>query len=304
MNHLLEPLSHNYTLNLFFLQTVLLISMVLVARTVVAGARLPSIFIVVVFGIILGFVMVKNKVATSGLEEFPITVFTSKTITIALTAFFFMGGQKLKKLFFNAGFHIKNIATLSNEEVVLETNSTQFFLLLKVFLLLIGIRSVYKLLTDFFKNNSFKESYLLLIYLSIVLFIISFNKESRVKNTRKALIEIVAILGVLLLSMHVVNFIKPIIAIPQIFFVILISTSLGIIFSNWKFGPTVNSLLFSGIPIVLAGNFMIIGSRVGNSFKIGNITTYGFMSLIFFMFSGMAILMFLNKVNHVRKMVS
>ncbi len=307
MNNLLEQFSHIYALNHFFLTMVMLISMVLVARTVVAGTRYSSILIVVVFGLTLGFVMVKSQVATPGLEEFPMIVLASKTTIIALVASFFVGGQEIKKLLFKEELDIDTIMVPSEEEVILGTNSTQFFFLLRAFLLLIGVETVYRLLSGISKSDSFGGSYLLLAYLSIVLSIIFIDKKARIKSKqnyiRKGLIEFMVILGVLLLSMHIAELVKPVIALPQIFFAMLISASLGMAFSNWKFGPTINSLLFAGIPIVLAGNFLVGGSRIGEAFKISgvaNVIVYGFMGQIFWMFAGMAILIFLGKANHVR----
>ena len=133
MNYSLEQFSHIYALNHFFLTMVMLITMVLVARTVVAGTRYSSILIVVVFGLAMGYIMVKSNVANPGLEEFPMIVLASKTTIVALIASFFVGGQELKKLLFKEEFNIDDIMVPSNEEVILGTSSTQFFFLLRAF---------------------------------------------------------------------------------------------------------------------------------------------------------------------------
>lgn len=307
MNDLLEQITHIYALNHFFLTMVMLITMVLVARTVVAGTRYSSILIIVVFGLLMGFIMVKSEVATPGLSEFPMIVLASKTTIVALVASFFVGGQEIKKLLFKEEFNIDETMKPSDEEMVLGTNSTQFFFLLRAFLLLIGVETVYRQLAGTSIKDSLGGSYLLLAYLSIVLSIVFIDKRAKIKSKqnyiRKGLVEFVVILAVLLVSMYIAQLIKPFIALPQIFFAMLISASLGMIFSDWKFGPTINSLLFAGIPIVLAGNFLVGGSRIGEAFKISgvaNVMVYGFMGQIFWMFAGMAILIFLGKSNHVR----
>ncbi|MEI6856385.1 MAG: hypothetical protein V5784_02555 [Psychrilyobacter sp.] len=115
----------------------------------------------------------------------------------------------------------------------------------------------------------------------------------------------VAIVGVLILSLKIAELVEPIIALPQIFFAMIISAGLGMVLSNWKLGPTLNSLLFAGVPIVLAGTFLVGGSRMGEAFKISgvkNVMIYGFSGQLFWMFAGMAILIFLGKVNHVRNL--
>ena len=173
--------------------------------------------------------------------------------------------------------------------------------------MLIGIETVYRMLSGAHIVNALGDSYLLLAYLSIVLSVIFIDKRAKILSKqsyiRKGMLEALIILAILLLSMYIAQMIKPIIALPQIFFAMLLSASLGMIFSNWKFGPTINSLLFAGIPIVLAGNFLVGGSRMGEAFKIpgvASVMVYGFMGQIFWMFAGMAILIFLGKANHVR----
>jgi len=85
----------------------------------------------------------------------------------------------------------------------------------------------------------------------------------------------------------------------------LISATLGMFFSNWQLGPTLNSLLFAGIPIVLAGSFLVGGSRMAEAFTIpglNNVMIYGFTGQVFWMFSGLAILIFLGKANNLRNL--
>jgi len=74
---------------------------------------------------------------------------------------------------------------------------------------------------------------------------------------------------------------------------------------KWKLGPTLNSLLFAGIPVVFAGSFLVGGSRMLEAFAIEGVTNvmiYGFSGQMFWMFSGLAILIFLAKANHLRNL--
>lgn len=113
------------------------------------------------------------------------------------------------------------------------------------------------------------------------------------------------IVGILVLSHHIAVLIKPVIALPQIFFAMIISATLGVIFSSWVMGPTGRSLLFAGIPVVLAANFMIGGSRIAEAFKLEGmapVMAYGFFGQLFWMFGGLALLIFLGNANHVRNL--
>jgi len=60
----------------------------------------------------------------------------------------------------------------------------------------------------------------------------------------------------LVLGKIISSAIVDLIALPQIFFAMLLSSGLGMIFSDWRPGPTMRALLFGGIPIVLAGVFI------------------------------------------------
>jgi hypothetical protein len=70
-----------------------------ISRTFVAGTRYSPILIIVVFGLIMGYVLVSTGMGTPGLREFPIVDFTSKVTITALIASFFVGGRKSRKYF-------------------------------------------------------------------------------------------------------------------------------------------------------------------------------------------------------------
>lgn len=95
------------------------------------------------------------------------------------------------------------------------------------------------------------------------------------------------------------------IALPQIFFAMLISAGLGAIFYNYSFGPTIKALLFAGIPVVLAGNFMVGGSRISEAFTmegVNAVLAYGFFGQLFWMFGGIALLMYFARTANVRNL--
>lgn len=114
-------------LNHLVLALLILIPIVLIARTVVAGTRYSPILIIVVFGLIMGALMVGSEVAIKGLPEFPIIRMISKVTIVALIASFFVGGQELNRIIFKRHLEIEELVSPSEEEVVLGTKRTQFF---------------------------------------------------------------------------------------------------------------------------------------------------------------------------------
>ena len=54
VGHITEQLPHTFTLSHFFITMIMLLTMILVARTVVAGTKYSSILIIVVFGLLMG----------------------------------------------------------------------------------------------------------------------------------------------------------------------------------------------------------------------------------------------------------
>ena len=309
MTELLAQASQISALNHFFITFIIIITMVLISRTFVAGTKYSSILIIVVFGLTMGLLLVKSGMGTAGLKEFPMVLLASKTTVIALIASFFVGGQEIKKIFFKEKLKIDDIMIPSKDEIVVGTNSTQFFFLIRAFFLLIGIKVVNDIILGATATNVLGGSYTLLAYICIVLSVIVIDNKAKIDNKqmyiRKGLIEMVVILGVLLISFQMAGAIKSLIGLPQIFFAMLISAGLGMVFSNWRFGPTLNSLLFGGIPIVLASAFLIGGSRMLEAFQITGVTSvllYGFLGQIFWMFGGLALLIVLCKVNHIRNL--
>lgn len=71
MELLLQQIAGLEMLNQFWLTMMMVIPIVLIARTVVAGTKYSPILIIVVFGLVMGSVLVASGVATPGLPEFP-----------------------------------------------------------------------------------------------------------------------------------------------------------------------------------------------------------------------------------------
>jgi hypothetical protein len=98
MDTLTSP-DHMQFLNQFWWSLFILVPMVLVARTVVAGTRYSPILIIVIFGLLMGFVLTGSGVSSAGLPDFPLINILSRTTIIALAVTFFVGGQQLRRVF-------------------------------------------------------------------------------------------------------------------------------------------------------------------------------------------------------------
>ncbi len=309
MEHLSEQMANAHILNQLWLTFLLVITMVLVSRTFVAGTRYSPILIIVVFGLIMGYVLQTSGLGTPGLSEFPIIDFTSKMTITALSASFFVGGQEIRKLFAKQEIDKEDIVVPSDEEMFLGTKFTQFMFLIRSFFVLVGIESMKRVIIGYSNNEPLDEFYPLLGYLGLVGSIILIDYRAKITNKpvyiRKGILETAMILGVLLLSWLVAEWIKSYIALPEIFFVMVLAVSMGMIFSRWKYGPTIRSLLFAGIPVVLAANFMVGGSRIGEAFALtgmNSVLAFGFFGQLLWMFGGLAILILAGKANHMRNL--
>ncbi len=309
MESIAGQLSSLHILNQYWLTFLMVISMVLIARTVVAGSRYSPILIIVVFGLLMGLILVSTGMASPGLPEFPIMGLGSRVTITALMASFFVGGQEIRKLLTNRKIDAKDIVVPSSKEIFLGTKATQFMFLVRAFFILIGIESLKRLLIGYNSGNELDHFYPLLGYLGLVASIILIDYRAKIENKgayiRKGVIETAMILLLLVVSYHISEWIKPVIALPEIFFAMILSVSLGMIMLRWKFGPTIRALLFAGIPVVLASNFMIGGSRIVEAFQLAGMTSvlsFGFFGQLFWMFGGLALLILFGKANHIRNL--
>ncbi|AFS79588.1 putative membrane protein [Gottschalkia acidurici 9a] len=309
MEQLLDQMLHVQMLNQFWLTLILIIPIVLIARTVVAGTRYSPILIIVVFGLAMGAILVVSDVATPGLPELPIVDLMSRLTVTALIVTFFVGGQEIRKILSHQKLEIEDLMIQSEEEVILGTKRTQLIFILRAFFILMGIEAVKRLILGSSPDDPVHKFYPIIAYIGIVVSMILIDYKASIKNKgqylRKGFIEIVAIVAILVISTNIAEAIKPIIGLPQIFFAMVISSVLGGVLSNWKFGPTVRSLLFAGIPVVLAANFMVGGSRMIEAFQLTemkSIMAYGLFGQVFWMFFGLTLLILFGRANHIRNL--
>lgn len=298
-----------HILNQYWLTLLIVISMILVSRTVVAGSRYSPILIIVIFGLIMGFVLVSTGLATPGLPEFPIIELGSRVTIIALMVSFFVGGQEIRKLITKRKIDPDDMVVPSSDELFLGTKATQFMFLVRAFFILIGIESIKRVVVGQSTGEALDRFLPLLGYLGIVASIILIDHRAKISNKavyiRKGIIETALILSLLIVVYYIANWINATIALPEIFFAMIFSVSLGMLLVNWKLGPTTRSLLFAGIPVVLASNFMVGGSRIADAFQLEGMTsvlTFGFFGQMFWMFGGLSILILLGKANNIRNL--
>ncbi|MCK5675697.1 MAG: hypothetical protein KAH99_01625 [Verrucomicrobia bacterium] len=297
------------SLNQLFLAFIMLIPIVLVARAVVAGTKYSPILIIVVFGLLMGFLLERSGVAAAGLPDLVIIDLMSKETVIVLIVAFFVGGQELNKIITKKRLEIEDLVIPSQEEVILGTKRTQLFFIIRSFFILLAIQGAYALIMGKTGEGSMAKSYPILTYLGFMGAIIIIDSRATIRNKHlyliKGLAEMAAILALLIASFFVSKWVKPFIPLPQIFFAMLLSATLGSLLKNWRFGPTMRSLLFAGIPVVLAANFLIGGSRMLQAFSIGGMSKvigYGFFGQLLWMFGGLLLLIKFGKANHVRNL--
>ncbi|MGD6779498.1 hypothetical protein ACQCT3_07295 [Sutcliffiella horikoshii] len=305
---MIEQFSNIELINQFWLILFFLVPIVLVSRMVVAGTRFSPILIIVILGLGLGYLLVNTGVATPGLVEYPFIDLMARTTIIALTVSFFVGGQELRKILGNKDLDVEDTVVVSDEETFLGTSRTQFFFIVRAFFLLFGLEGITRMiLSD--GTQSFDSVYPLIAYIGIIGSVLFIDNKAKLQNKKqymnKGIVEMVAIILLLVISYHIAMWIKPIIALPQIFFAMMIAAALGAVFYNWSFGPTIRALLIAGIPVVLAANFMVGGSRIGDAFAIDGmnaVLAYGFFGQLFWMFGGIALIMFFAKNANTRNL--
>lgn len=304
-----QQLSQVQLLNQFWLLMAFVIPMVILSRMVVAGSRFSPILVIVIFGLGLGFAMVEMGIATPGLPEFPLVDFMSRTTIIALVVSFFVGGQELRKILSKQELDVKDIVVPSKEEMFLGTGRTQFIFILRSFFLLVGLEGFFRMMIQPGTAEGITLYYPILALIGLAVSFLLIDHKAQIDDKhvymRKGLIETVLLLVILFVSYGIAMAVQPIIALPQIFFAMLLSSALGAVFHNWTYGPTVRALLFAGIPVVLAANFMVGGSRIGDAFAIegmNSILVYGFFGQLFWMFGGIALLMWFARTGHIRNL--
>lgn len=300
---LMQEIAHQHLFNQFWLSLFFIIPMVLVARAVVAGTRYSAILIIVIFGLLMGFLLVVTGVSKPGLADFPMLGMIAQSTIIALAASFFVGGQELRRIFSSVQIPRDESVVYATEQIFFGTARTHLVFIIRAFFMLLGIEALTRtLLNTVPQTTSLGHYYPLIAYMGLVIAVILIDHKASIANKRlylcKGLYEMAAIIVVLILGYVMAVWARQWIALPQIFFVMLIAAGLGALFHRLAHGPAIRCLLFAGIPVVLTANFIIGGSRIGEAFGLSGmnaVLAYGFFGQLFWMFGGIALLILFGK---------
>jgi hypothetical protein len=306
---LMQEIAHQHLFNQFWLSVFFVIPMVLVARAVVAGTRYSAILIIVAFGLLMGHLLVATGVSEPGLRDFPMLGMIAQSTVIALAASFFVGGQELRRILTRVEVPPDLSVVYSNEQIFLGTGRTQLVFIARAFFTLLGIEALTRLLLGTAPETSLARYYPLIAYMGLVIAVILIDHKATILDKRlylrKGVAEIGAIVGVLVAGAWIAGWVRPLVALPQIFFVMLLSSGLGALLYRWRQGPALRCLLFAGIPVVLAGNFVLGGSRIGEAFALTGmnaVLAYGFFGQVLWMFGGIALLTLFAGTSSVRNL--
>jgi hypothetical protein len=306
---LMQEIAHQHLFNQFWLSVFFVIPMVLVARAVVAGTRYSAILIIVVFGLLMGHLLVATGVSEPGLRDFPMLGMIAQSTVIALAASFFVGGQELRRILTRVEVPPDQTVVYSNEELFFGTGRTQFVFVVRAFFTLLGVEALTRLLLGTVPETSLARYYPLIAYMGLVIAVIVIDHKATILDKRlylrKGVAEIGAIVMVLVAAGWIAGLVRPLVALPQIFFVMILSSGIGALLSRWRHGPALRCLLFAGIPVVLAGNFVLGGSRIGEAFTLTGmnaVLAYGFFGQVLWMFGGIALLMLFARTSSARNL--
>ncbi|HSW41527.1 MAG TPA: hypothetical protein VLM76_03360, partial [Patescibacteria group bacterium] len=294
-------------LNQFWLTLLLLVPIVLVARAVVAGTRYSPVLVIVVFGLSMGAVLVATQADTPGLPDLDLLGMLGRATIVALAASFFVGGQELRRLFGGASMPDDTSVVLNKGEVILGTGRTQLFFIVRAFFVLLGVDAMVRMLLG--TGGELADYMPLLAYLGLVFAAIVIDPGAQVENRRRYLGKGALELALLVLGLVVAkllsDWVREVAAFPPIFFVMLMAVMLGWAFPRWRHGPAVRALMFGGIPVVLAANFLVGGSLIVDALGLEGMTPvllYGFFGQIMWMFGGISLLILLGRTAAVRNL--
>lgn len=301
-SQLMQDIAHQHLFNQFWLSLFFIVPMVLVARAVVAGTRYSAILIIVIFGLLMGFLLVVTGVSRPGLADFPMLGMIAQSTIIALAASFFVGGQELRRIFSSVKIPRDESVLYATEQIFFGTARTHVIFIVRAFFLLLGLEALTRTLAGTVPETGLGHYYPLISYMGLIIAVILIDHKASIDNKRlylcKGLYEMVGILAIMLLGYAIAVWVRQWIALPQIFFVMLIAAGLGALFYRWSHGPAIRCLLFAGIPVVLTANFIIGGSRIGEAFGLSGmnaVLAYGFFGQLFWMFGGIALLILFGK---------
>ena len=300
----------------FLFSLVLTLLLLLVSRAVVAQTRYSSVIIVIVFALGMGVVLTRSGLTTAGIPELPLLNLLSRSTLIALIPIFFIGGQELRKIFGDIPYIKDEINTPSKIEVFYGTTTSQLTLLTRSFFLLIGIAGIKGLLLGYPANDPLARFYPLIGYISLISSLVIIDSKAIVQCRRqyvqRGIVEIFLILAIMIVANSLSVWQGNTISLPEILFIVMISTMLGGTMYSWQSGATFRALFYGGLPVALTASFIIGGSWMEGAFvsfdeidrSFIGILTYGFFGQLFWIFGGMSLLIYIGHNRHIRNIVA
>jgi hypothetical protein len=286
---------------------VMVVPIVLVARAVVARTRYSPILIIVVFGMSFGALLVGTGMTGAGLPELDLLNTLARAAIIALVASFFVRGQELRRLFGGASVPPDTSFAPDNSEIVLGTGRTNLFFIASAFFVLLGVDAISRLLLG--TGGDLTPVLPLIAFLGIVFSAILIDPAARIDDRRRYLamgvVEFALLVAAIVLATVVSWQVQPIAPFPPILFAMLMSFALGWLAPRWRHGPALRTLLFAGIPVVLAANFVVGGSLLLGALGLEGMTPvllYGFFGQLMWMFGGISVLMLVGRTAAVRNL--
>ena len=292
----------------FWLTVFLLIPMILIARMLVNGTKYSPILFVVVLGLALGFILNAVGVVEPGMPTLPMTDMVGGAAVLALIPTIFSGGQALRKKFGKIDFEPEELEIASTEKAFVGTTLNQLISVVRALFLIIGIASLVRVVLGA-NSNGFSTYYAVFAFIGIACSTLLVDPKAIIAKEKlylkKGIIELLTIAAILVISSLLTSWVGPFIALPQIFFAMIMAIPLGAVFYKWSYGPTVKSLLYTGLPVVLSANFLIGGSRLSQVAELPGMTpvlVFGFFGQLFWLFGGVSLLMLLSKTTIVRNL--
>jgi hypothetical protein len=206
---------------------------------VVAGTRYSAILIIVIFGLLMGYLLVATGVSDPGLRDFPMLGMIAQATVIALAASFFVGGQELRGSSPASRCRPTRASSTRTEQIFFGTGRTQLVFIARAFFTLLGIEALTRVMLGTVPETSLARYYPLIAYMGLVIAVILIDHKATILDKRLYLRKGVAEIGAIVACwcrLPIAGWVRPLVALPQIFFVMLLAAGLGALLYRWRTG--------------------------------------------------------------------
>lgn len=312
----LQTFTGSEFLSQFLFSLSLILLLLLASRALVARTNYSSVLILVVSALGMGVLLTRSGITSVGIPELPLLSLLSRGTLIALIPIFFVGGQQLRKIFGEIPHVPEEINLPSKVEVFYGTTTSQLTMISRAFFLLLGITGTEEFLIGYPANDPLGQFYPLIGYISLMTALVMVDSKAIIHNRRayvqRGIIEFVLILAIIIAANSLAFWQGNTIALPEILFIVMISTSLGSVMHSWQSGVTFQALFYAGLPVALAANFVIGGSWLEEGFMMIEqftptllaVLIYGFLGQFFWLFGALALMIYVGRNREVRNLAT